>query len=142
VPAKLKYAHVCRAGTGGRGLVRINLTEVGNLLGHHGNGIAGYGAAGKLIDRRLEDMFGRGRPEAPRNPGFSLRRMSRPVVRMQEALTSPSRVMSIRSREPRDQCASRGIRATWIRARYWNPILQWERTLDDGAITPFTDARN
>jgi hypothetical protein len=42
---------------GARGLVRINLTEVGNLLGHHGNGIAGYGAACKLIDRRLEDMF-------------------------------------------------------------------------------------
>ena len=31
-----------------------------NLLGHHGNGIAGYGAARKLIDRRLEDMFGPG----------------------------------------------------------------------------------
>ena len=45
---------------GARGLVRINLTEVGNLLGHHGNGIAGYGAACKLIDRRLEDMFGPG----------------------------------------------------------------------------------
>src|SRR5215813_5559413 len=45
---------------GVRGLVRINLTEVGNLLGHHGNGIAGYGAACKLIDRRLEDMFGPG----------------------------------------------------------------------------------
>ena len=45
---------------GSRGLVRINLTEVGNLLGHHGNGIAGYGAACKLIDRRLEDMFGPG----------------------------------------------------------------------------------
>ena len=38
---------------GARGLVRINLTEVGNLLGHHGTGIAGYGAACKLIDRRL-----------------------------------------------------------------------------------------
>ena len=45
---------------GARGLVRINLSEVGNLLGHHGNGIAGYGAACKLIDRRLEDMFGPG----------------------------------------------------------------------------------
>jgi hypothetical protein len=45
---------------GPRGLVRINLTEVGNLLGHRGNGIAGYGAACKLIDRRLEDMFGPG----------------------------------------------------------------------------------
>jgi len=45
---------------GSRGLVRINLTEVGNLLGHHDNGIAGYGAACKLIDRRLEDMFGPG----------------------------------------------------------------------------------
>ena len=45
---------------GARGLVRINLTEVGNLLGHHGNGIAGYDAACKLIDRRLEDMFGPG----------------------------------------------------------------------------------
>ena len=46
---------------GARGLVRINLSEVGNLLGHNGNGIAGYGAACKLIDRRLEDMFGPGR---------------------------------------------------------------------------------
>jgi hypothetical protein len=45
---------------GARGLVRINLTEVGNLLGHHGNGIPGYGAACKLIDYRLEDMFGPG----------------------------------------------------------------------------------
>jgi len=45
---------------GARGLVRINLTEVGNLLGHHGTGIAGYGAACKLIGRRLEDMFGPG----------------------------------------------------------------------------------
>jgi len=45
---------------GSRGLVRINLTEVGNLLGHHGNGISGYGAACKLIDRRLGDMFGPG----------------------------------------------------------------------------------
>jgi hypothetical protein len=45
---------------GARGLVRINLSEVGNLLGHQGNGIAGYGAACKLIDRRLEDMFGPG----------------------------------------------------------------------------------
>ena len=45
---------------GARGLVRINLTEVGNLSGHRGNGIAGYGAACKLIDRRLEDMFGPG----------------------------------------------------------------------------------
>jgi len=45
---------------GSRGLVLINLTEVGNLLGHHGNGTAGYGAACKLIDRRLEDMFGPG----------------------------------------------------------------------------------
>ena len=45
---------------GARGLVRINLTEVGNLLGHHGNSIAGYGAACKLIDRRLEAMFGPG----------------------------------------------------------------------------------
>lgn len=45
---------------GARGLVRINLTEVGNLLGHNGNGIAAYGAACKLIDRRLEDMFGPG----------------------------------------------------------------------------------
>ena len=43
-----------------RGLVRINLTEVGNLLGHHDNGIAAYRAACKLIDRRLEDMFGPG----------------------------------------------------------------------------------
>jgi hypothetical protein len=42
---------------GARGLVRINLTEVGNFLGHHRNGIAGYGAACKLIDHRLEDMF-------------------------------------------------------------------------------------
>ena len=38
---------------GARGLVRINLSEVGNLLGHHGNGTASYGAACKLIDRRL-----------------------------------------------------------------------------------------
>ena len=45
---------------GSRGLVRINLSEVGNLLGHHDNGIAGYGAACKFIDRRLEDMFGPG----------------------------------------------------------------------------------
>jgi len=45
---------------GARGLVRINLTEVGNLSGHRGNGIAGYGAACKLLDRRLEDMFGPG----------------------------------------------------------------------------------
>ena len=45
---------------GARGLVRINLTEVGNLSGHRGNGIAGYGAACKLIDRRLKDMFGPG----------------------------------------------------------------------------------
>ena len=45
---------------GARGLVRINLTEVGNLLGHRGNGIAAYGAACKLIDHRLEDMFGPG----------------------------------------------------------------------------------
>src|SRR6516162_11001886 len=45
---------------GARGLVRINLTEVGNLSGHRGNGIAGYDAACKLIDRRLEDMFGPG----------------------------------------------------------------------------------
>ena len=45
---------------GSRGLVRINLTEVGNLLGHHDNGIAAYRAACKLIDRRLEDMFGPG----------------------------------------------------------------------------------
>ena len=45
---------------GARGLVRINLTEVGNLSGHRGNGIAGDGAACKLIDRRLEDMFGPG----------------------------------------------------------------------------------
>jgi hypothetical protein len=43
---------------GARGLVRINRCEVGNFLGHHGNGIAGYGAACKLIGRRLEDMFG------------------------------------------------------------------------------------
>ena len=67
---------------GARGLVRINLTEVGNLLGHHGNGIAGYGAACKLIDRRLEDMFGPGRPEVSRNLGPSLRRILRPVARM------------------------------------------------------------
>ena len=46
---------------GSHGLVRINLTEVGNLLGHHDNGIAGYGAACKFIDRRLEDMFGPGK---------------------------------------------------------------------------------
>ena len=45
---------------GARGLVRINLSEVGNLLGHQGNGIAGYGAACRLIDRRLEDIFGPG----------------------------------------------------------------------------------
>jgi hypothetical protein len=45
---------------GARGLVRINLTEVANLLGHHGNGIPGYAAACRLIDRRLEDMFGPG----------------------------------------------------------------------------------
>ena len=45
---------------GARGLVRINLSEVGNLLGQHSNGIAGYGAACKQIDRRLEDMFGPG----------------------------------------------------------------------------------
>ena len=45
---------------GARGLVRITLTEVGTLLGHHGNGIAGYGAACRLIDRRLEDIFGPG----------------------------------------------------------------------------------
>ena len=45
---------------GARGLVRINLSEVGNLLGHIGNGIGVYGAACKLIDRRLEDMFGPG----------------------------------------------------------------------------------
>ena len=45
---------------GTRGLVRINLTEVGNRLGHHGNSVAGYGAACELIDRRLEDMFGPG----------------------------------------------------------------------------------
>jgi hypothetical protein len=45
---------------GARGLVRIHLSEVGNLLGHHGNGIADYGAACRLIDRRLEDMFGPG----------------------------------------------------------------------------------
>jgi hypothetical protein len=46
--------------TGARGLVRIHLNEVGNLLGHHDNGLAGYGAACRLIDRRLEDMFGPG----------------------------------------------------------------------------------
>jgi hypothetical protein len=108
---------------GARGLVRINLTEVGNLLGHHGNGIAAYGAACKLIDRRLEDMFGPGRPEAPKNPGPSLRRMSPPVAWMQEALTSPSRGMLIRSREPRNQGPSRGIRAPWNRARDWVPIF-------------------
>ena len=45
---------------GARGLVRITLTEVGTLLGHQGNGIAGYGAACRLIDRRLEDIFGPG----------------------------------------------------------------------------------
>ena len=45
---------------GARGLVRINLSEVENLLGHHGNRIAGYEAACKQIDRRLEDMFGPG----------------------------------------------------------------------------------
>jgi hypothetical protein len=45
---------------GSRGLVRINLTEVGNLVGHHGNGTAGYWAACKLVDRRLEDIFGPG----------------------------------------------------------------------------------
>jgi hypothetical protein len=45
---------------GARGLVQINLAEVGNLLGHQGNDLAGYGAACKLIDRRLEDMLGPG----------------------------------------------------------------------------------
>jgi hypothetical protein len=45
---------------GARGRVRINLTEAGNLLGHHDNGITGYGTACKLIDRRLKDMFGPG----------------------------------------------------------------------------------
>ena len=93
---------------GARGLARINLTEVGNLLGHHGNGIADYGAVCKLIDRRLEDMFGRGRPKAPRNPGPSLRPMSPPVARMEGALTSPSRGTVTRSRQPMDQGASRG----------------------------------
>src|SRR5215469_16522397 len=73
----------------------------------------------------------RGRPEAARNLGFSLRRMSHPVARTQGALTSPSRGTLTRSREPRDQGASRGIRAASLRARDWVLILQWERPVHD-----------
>src|SRR5215469_1117617 len=103
--------------SGGHGLVRINLTEVGNLLGHHGNGIAGYGAACKLIDRRLEDMFGPGQARGSEKSWAFPSGMSRLVARMQGALTSPSSGMLIRSREPRDQGASRDIRATCTGAR-------------------------
>jgi hypothetical protein len=99
---------------GARGLVRINLSEVGNLLGHHGNGIADYGAACKFIDRRLEDMFGPGQARGAEKSWVSLRRMSHPVARMQGALTSPSRGTLIHSRKPRDQ-ALRGHRAIWDR---------------------------
>ena len=127
---------------GARGLVQINLAEVGNLLGHHGNGTASYGAACKLIDRRLEDMFGPGQARGARNPGPSLRPMSRPLARMQGALTSHSRGTLIRSREPRDQGASRGIRAIWARARDWVLICNGNDHCVTGTITPFTIARD
>jgi hypothetical protein len=108
---------------GARGPVRINLTEVGNLLGHHGNGIPLMGPPASSSIAGSRTCSGRGRPEAPKNPGPSLRRMSPPVAWMQEALTSPSRGMLIRSREPRNQGPSRAIRAPWIRARDWVPIF-------------------
>ena len=124
---------------GARGLVRINLTEVGNLLGHHGTGIAGYGAACKLIDRRLEDMFGPGQARGARNPGPSLRPMSRPLARMQGALTSHSRGTLIRSRAPRHQGFERHSRHLGPSTRL-SSDLQWERRTR--TITPLTDARN
>src|SRR5215469_17759251 len=79
---------------------------------------------------------GRGRPEAPRNPGPSLRRMSRPVVRMQEALTSPSRGTLRRSREARHQGFERHSRHLGPSTRL-SSDLQWERRLpdqDDNAV--------
>ena len=46
---------------GSRGLVLINLTEVGNLFGSPQQWHRRLRAACKLIDRRLEDMFGPGK---------------------------------------------------------------------------------
>jgi hypothetical protein len=43
---------------GSRGLVRIDLTQVANFVGHYGSGTSGYEAACKLVNRRLEDKLG------------------------------------------------------------------------------------
>jgi len=114
---------------GARGLARINLTEVGWVTTAMASPIMGLPASSSIAGSRA--CSGRGRPKAPRNPGPSLRPMSPPVARMEGALTSPSRGTLTRSREPRDQGASRGIRATSLRARDCVLILQWERPLHD-----------
>jgi hypothetical protein len=43
---------------GFRGLVRIDLTQVANFIGHYGNGTSSYEAACKLVNHRLEDKLG------------------------------------------------------------------------------------
>ena len=43
---------------GSRGLIRIDLTQVGNFVGHYGNGTTGYEAGCKLLNRRLQDKLG------------------------------------------------------------------------------------
>src|SRR5215470_17557789 len=48
---------------GSCGLVRIDLTQVANFVGHYGNGTTGYEAACKLVAHRLEDKLG---PALPR----------------------------------------------------------------------------
>jgi len=127
---------------GARGLVRINLSEVGNLLGHHGNGIAGYGAACKLIDRRLEDMFGRGQAKgAEKSWTFPLADVTSGGADAGRAHVTFARHVDTQQRA-QGSGASRGIPATSLRARDWVLILQWERPLHDGEITPSTDARN
>jgi hypothetical protein len=42
---------------GSRGLVRIDLTQVANFIGHYGNGTSSYEAACKLVNHRLEDKL-------------------------------------------------------------------------------------
>ena len=128
---------------GARGLVRINLSEVGNLLGHHGNGIAVYGAACKLIDRRLRGHVRAGAGQRRREIlGFPFGGCH---IRWHGCRARSRHLRAARSHaaeSPGIKAASRGIRATSLRARDWVLILQWERPLHDGEITPSTDARN
>jgi hypothetical protein len=128
---------------GARGLVRINLTAVGNLLGHHGNGIAAYGAACKLIDRRLEDMFGPGQARgAEKSWAFPSADVTSGGADAGGAHVTFARHVDTQQRTQESGRFERHSRPLDSSTGLGSDFCSWNAHYMTGTITPSTDARD